>query len=87
MIRNLSDETADSILRITGQAVLTKGIMKMIEDYLSLKNELSILRVRVQDLESDLNLARDIISSEIKLTERKTAFLSLSPDRFQLHGD
>lgn len=87
LIRNLPEDLAEEILQITGQAVLTKGIMKMLTEYMSLHEKVSVLQVRVKDLESDLCIARDIISSEIKLTERKTAFLSLSPDRFQLHGD
>lgn len=87
LLRNLPDETADSILEITGQVVLTKGIMKMLENYQSLHKEVSLLRVRVKDLESDLSLARDIFSDEIKLNKRKADFIELSPDRFQLHGE
>ena len=87
LIRNLPEDLAEEILQITGQAVLTKGIMKMLTEYMSLHLQLSVLQVRVKDLENDLSLAHDIIADEIKLTERKTAFLSLSPDRFQLHGD
>lgn len=87
LIRNLPEDLADQILNITGQAVLTKGIMKMLNEYMSLHEQVSVLQVRVKDLENDLSLARDIIADEIKLTERKTAFLKLDPDRYQLHGD
>lgn len=87
LIRNLPEDLAEEILRLTGEKVLTKAILLVLRNYMRLNEKYCDLHVRFKDLESDLSLARDIIGDEIKLADRKTAFLKLDPDRFQLHGD
>ena len=66
------------------EKVGTRAVLKTLEKLFVINSEFCELKARFSVLNSDLDLAKKIISDDVSLSNRKIEFLNLKQDRFVL---
>jgi len=89
LIREFPAELAESCLSASSEKVLTRAVLHCLYDYFSLKKHYAALKIKKQDLESDLDQILHYwrLEQETKSCKEKVQKLLSDPNRFYLHGD
>lgn len=89
LIENFPVELAERALQISGEKVLTRAVLSCLLEYFELRNKFSLMKLKAQDLESDLDKVKRYFALEDDLKKQRSELLAWldDPDRFYLHGD
>ena len=89
LVRDFPSDLADWCLSASHEKVLTRAVLFCLRDYFSLRKQYSTLKVKKQDLDSDLDQVLSLWRLENELIQRREKVKKLlnDPNRFYLHGD
>ena len=89
LIEGFPPELAERVLQDTGEKALTRGVLSCLLKYFELKTEFSLMRLKAQDLQSDLDKVRRFLAMQDDVMRQRIELIKWldDPDRFYLHGD
>ena len=89
LVRDFPSELADWCLSASHEKVLTRAVLSCLRDYFSLRKQYAALKVKKQDLESDLDQVLSLWRLENELLQRREKVKKIlnDPNRFYLHGE
>ena len=89
LIREFPLNLAHCCTSASQEKVLTRAVLRCLNDYFQLRKKYSALNIKKQDLESDLDQVLSLWRLETELVERREKVKKLlnDPNRFYLHGD
>lgn len=89
LVRDFPSDLADCCFSASHEKVLTRAVLFCLRHYFTLLKQYSALKVKKQDLESDLDQVLSLWRLENELSQRREKVKKLlnDPNRFYLHGD
>lgn len=89
LIREFPVELAEKCLSASGEKVLTRSVLKLIYGYFELSHEYQKMKLKAQDLESDVLLFRQYLEFQNLVEKKRSDVLKIlsDPNRFYLHGE
>lgn len=84
LINDFPPDLMEKCKTFSREKVGTRAVLKTLEKLFVINSEFCELKARFSVLNSDLDLAKKIISDDVSLSNRKIEFLNLKQDRFVL---